>query len=162
MKRLFFGMSIVLVLAFVTVLVMQNFTVAQQPPSPPGERGQGMMRMQGADLRAMMGQVLSLPASWWQVAMEIGISDEQLVEVRPIYQEAKKKEQDLREERPQSREEREARFDKLQEVNTELGEKLKEILTEEQFAQYTEWEKKRQERLEQSRERLQQRLRRRQ
>ncbi|HIE26425.1 TPA: hypothetical protein EYP66_03990 [Candidatus Poribacteria bacterium] len=161
MKRLFLGISIILVPAFVTVLIMQNFTEAQQPPTPPGERGQGMTRMQRADLRAMMGQVLNLPASWWQVAMEIGISDEQLVKARPIYQAAKKKEQDLRKERPRSREEREALFGRLQEVNTELGENLKELLTDEQFAQYEKWEKNRQERLERARERLQQRQQRR-
>ncbi|MFQ6040039.1 MAG: hypothetical protein ACE5PV_04215 [Candidatus Poribacteria bacterium] len=159
MKRLFLGISIILVLAFAAVLVMQNFTEAQQPPTPPGERSQGMMRMQRGDLRAMMGQVLNLPASWWQVAMEIGISDEQLVKARTIYQEAKKEEQDLRKERPQSREEREALFAKFKEVNTELGEKLKEILTEEQFAQYEKWESARQERLEKARERLQRRQR---
>lgn len=156
MKRVFAATGIILALAFVTVLIIQNFTEAQPPAPPRAERGTGM-RMPAGGFGAMIGQVLSLPASWWHVSMEIGISDEQLLKARPIYREAWKKQQDLRKERPQNREEMQARLASAKELNTELGEKLKEILTEKQFSQYEEWEKKRQERLERSRERLQQR-----
>jgi len=157
MKRVFVGISIFLALAFVTVLVMQNFTQAQAPEAP-SERAQ-RVRTPTGNLAAMIGQALNLPASWWQISVQIGISDEQLVKARKIYKEAWKKGQDLRKERPQNREEMQVRLASAKEINTELGEKLKEILTEEQFAQYEEWEKKRQERLRQSMSRRQQRQR---
>lgn len=155
MKRVFVGISIFLALAFVTVLVIQNFTQAQAPDAPR-ERAQ-RVRTPTGNLAAMIGQALNLPASWWQISVQIGINDEQLVKARKIYKEAWKKEQDLRKERPQNREERQARAEKVRAINAEVGEKLKEILTEEQFAQYEEWEKKRQERLRQSMNRRQQR-----
>jgi len=157
MKRVFVGISIFLALAFVTVLVMQNFTQAQAPEAP-SERAQ-RVRTPTGNLAAMIGQALNLPASWWQISVQIGISDEQLVKARKIYKEAWKKEQGLRKERPQNREERQARAEKVRAINAEVGENLKEILTEEQFAQYEEWEKKRQERLRQSMSRRQQRQR---
>jgi hypothetical protein len=150
-KRVFVAIGIVLALAFVTVLVIQNLTEAQSQRQRTPAGGFG----------AMIGQVLSLPASWWQVSVEIGISDEQLVKARPIYKEAWKKGQDLRKERPKNRDEMEARLASAKEINTELGEKLKNILTKEQFSQYEDWEKKRQERLMRSREQLENRQQRR-
>ncbi|MBM3235620.1 hypothetical protein FJZ31_04910 [Candidatus Poribacteria bacterium] len=156
MKRLFVAISIVLALAFVTVLVIQSLTEAQSQRPRQSERGVGRSVPAGS-FGAMVGQLLSLPASWWQVSVGIGISDEQLVKARPIYQEAWKKAQDLRKERPQNREEMEARLAKAKEINAEIGEKLNKILTKEQFSQYEDWEKKRQEQLEKSRERLENR-----
>jgi hypothetical protein len=151
MKRVFVVISIILALAFVTVLVMQSLTEAQSQKPRQSERGAGRSVPTGS-AGAMIGQILSLPASWWQVSVEIGISDEQLVKARPIYQEARKKEQDLRKERPKNREEMEKRLAEVKKINVELGEKLKDILTKEQFSQYEDWEKKRQERLEKTRE----------
>jgi hypothetical protein len=156
MKRVFVAISIVLALAFVTVLIIQSLTEAQTQRQIQGERGSGRS-MPAGGFGAMVGQVLNLPASWWQVSVEIGISDEQLIKARPIYKEAWKKGQDLRKERPQNREEMESRLAEVKKINAELGEKLKNILTKEQFSQYEDWEKKRQERLEKSREQLENR-----
>jgi len=151
MKRVFVAISIVLALAFVTLLIIQSLTEAQAQRQIQGERGAGRS-MPAGGFSAMVGQILSLPASWWQVSVEIGISDDQLIKARPIYKEAWKKGQDLRKERPQNREEMEKRLAEVKKINAELGEKLKDILTKEQFSQYEDWEKKRQEQLEKARE----------
>jgi hypothetical protein len=160
MKRVFVAISIVLALAFVTVLIIQSLTEAQTQRPLQGERGTER-NIPAGGFAAIAGQILNLPASWWQVSVEIGISDEQLVKARPIYKGAQKKNQDLRKERPKNREEMEARLAEVKKINTELGEKLKNILTKEQFSQYEDWEKKRQERLEKSMEQLERRQQRR-
>ena len=143
MKRTFVAISIILVLAFVGMFIMQSVTEAQRQDRPRGERGQRQARQRpGSGSNAMIQRFLGLQDSWWGISLVLNISDEQLVEARKIYQEAAKKERDLRQNRPQNREKLIAAVNDIQ---TEINQKLKELLTEEQFAKYMKREEKRQE-----------------
>jgi len=155
MKRLFVGTIVILALSFAVVLIIQNFTEAQ-PPAPPKAESKPRSTMPRQNFGAMIGQALNLPGSWWYISVGIGISDEQLIKARPIYEEAWKKEQVLRKKRPQNREERQASLANVKRINSELSRSLKAVLTGEQFAKYDKWEKKRQERLKKTIERRQQ------
>ncbi len=142
MKRTFVAISIILVLAFVGIFIMQSVTEAQRQDRPRGERGQRQGRQRsGGGPGAMIQRFLGLQESWWGISLVLDISDEQLVEARKIYQEARKKEGSLRKNRPQNREELIAAVNDIQ---TGINQKLKELLTEEQFTKYMKREEKRQ------------------
>jgi len=156
MRRILLATSIALVFVFFAVLIIGNITEAQRPDSsdrrrqrPRGERARP------TGLGNFMGGISN---SFWQVAIMMDTTDEQLVKIRTGYKEilkeamAKRKELQEKANELRGSENREQRRELFQQsrelflgINKNLKVKLKVTLTEKQFAEYEKWEKARQE-----------------
>jgi len=154
MKQKFFAIATIAVLAIVGVFVFQYATSAQRPDrndqSQRGNRqgsersGRGMRGMQS--MMMMMNLVSTVENSWTDLTFGVKVDDETLLKARPIYQEAhnkviaQKKEVEASDDMDAAMKERQPMLIK---VGNEFQASLKEILTEEQFANLNQLRKDR-------------------
>ncbi|MBP8952893.1 MAG: hypothetical protein KBI47_10920 [Armatimonadetes bacterium] len=125
----------VVALCLAAALVIALLPVAAQ--AQPGGRGGGQRGGQGQ--RANMAAMMYLEFTWAAVNFGCEATDEQIANLKPVYQDVYKRRAAVRAEAMQSRN-FQAIQQNIDETNKELGAALLKELTEEQIAGLTEWQ----------------------
>ena len=143
MKRKFFVISAIAVIAIAGLFVFEQATSAQRPDrnAQGGNRGgRGMTGM-------MMNPVSLVDDSWVDLTFVLKVDDDTLVKARPIYQMSRDKFETKMKELQASGDMRSA-MPEMQSYAATVGKEfqmgLKEVLTEEQMTKLNELTKKRQ------------------
>ena len=148
MKRKFFAIATIAVLATVGVFIFQHATSAQRPDrnAQNQQRGnrQGGERGNRGGMMGMINLVSVVENSWVDLSFGVKVDDETLLKARPIYQETHEKVAAKMKEIQASDDMRAAMRENqpyLVEAGKVFNANLKNILTEEQFAKLTELRK---------------------
>lgn len=153
MKRKFFVLSAIALIAVVSLFVFEHVTSAQRPDRdaqsgqdqrgnrPGGERG-------GRNMMGMFNPTSFVNNSWLDLSFKVKVDDETLVKARPIHQAAIDKFETKMKEIRESGDMRSAMAEMptfSQNTIKELQTGLKEVLTKEELAKLTELMKERME-----------------
>ncbi len=151
MKRKFFAIGAVVVLAIVGVFIFQYATLAQRPDrnAQNQQRGnrQGGERGNRGGMQGMMNPMSIVDNSWIDLTFSVKVDDETLIKARPVYQTTRDKFAAKMKELRASGNWQAMRSEMQKLVVTvgpEFQASLKEVLTEEQMAKLNELTKKRQ------------------
>ena len=141
MKRKFFVIGAVAVIAIVGLFVFEHATSAQRPDrNAQGQRGnRGGRGMPGG---MMMNYGSLVENSWIDLTFSVKVDDATLVKARPVYQEARDQIA-MKVEAIRQPDTRDAATKEIQTILKGVNASLKEILTEEQMTKLSELTKKR-------------------
>ena len=142
MKRKWFGLSAIAVIALVGMFIFEN-TVAAHEITRNRKENRNIARGRGA---AMVNPMSALNQSWLDLTFGVKADAETLAKVAPIYQETRETLQKQIKEAREAGTKREAAKKigaAVKETYTKFNASLKEVLTEEQVAKLTELKEKR-------------------
>ncbi len=123
-------LSKVLVVVAAALLIVGVAAIIAQPGPGGGRRG-------GRGFAGAMGLMMYLERAWGAVNFELDGTDEQITELKPIFQSA----YDARKEaieKARADQDRQVLVTALQQVQTDIDAALKDVLTEEQLAEWEE------------------------
>ncbi len=129
--------AILIGIAFISALVIQQTTQAQRPNAPgggaPGGMPGGGARMQGG---------ATLEASWAQLCFEIGVDDATMAKAKKLYKEAWDKRKALMQKAQAGGQQamQSMRTD-IEKINTDLMTKLNDVLSPDQMKKLEDWAK---------------------
>lgn len=121
--------SLLIMFSFVVMILVATTQAQQQVRQPRGDRPARPLPLTS---------ILPLESSWSYICFELGIEDENLPKLRKIYQNAYNSRKELIE---KSKGDRNAIMSGIKDIKIKLEEELKKALTDEQWKEFSEWEK---------------------